>query len=370
MKNLILALGIVCSGKLNAQLPADTTGEIRVRFEHNIEFAGFVFFLGTMASDANAPGAKMSSGILKKDWFHYDLLLANRYQAFTDDPDLAIAAGYLEKLQASDIFPLLMSVNNIPDAVLPNGIAKDKIIGFATYNDSTEAASEATAFLSALNRFYKTISFDTYFRSSGKYYKQAMQEIKSALPVPGSIAMMEKFYGKRFETYTLLPSLTIPSGMAFGVNIKSDRGVEIYNLFGPFDVPGLDSNISLGFNKPQHLLELSIHEFGHSFVNPVVNHLPDPLISSKRSLFNPIAAAMDNQGYPDWNSCVTEHFVRAGEVIVARKMGRIKEADDLLKNYIETRKFIYLPRIIPVLESAVSNGKTYTEAVRLAMEAL
>ncbi|PZR28477.1 MAG: hypothetical protein DI535_06240 [Citrobacter freundii] len=371
MKKLILALALISARGAEAQLPApDSTGEIRIKFQHNIEFAGFVFFMGTMTADAAVPGAKMNNGILKKDWFRYDLSLASRYAEYIDDPDLSIAANYLEKLQAPDIFRLLMSVGNFPDAVLPKGIERDKIIGFATYNDSTEAANEATAFLSALNRFYKTISFDKYFSTSGKYYQQAMKEIRSALPASGSIAMMEQFYGKRFNTYTLMPSLTIPSGMAFGVNIKSGNGISIYNLFGPFAVPDLDTNIALGFDKPQHILELSIHEFGHSFANPVVGRLPDSLISSKRSLFNPIAGAMDDQGYPDWNSCVTEHFVRAGEVIIARKMGRTKASDELLRNYIETRKFIYLPKIIQVLEEAVSAGKTYAEAVRMAAEAL
>lgn len=371
MKKLILALALVSTQRTMAQLPApDNTGEIRIKFDHNIEFAGFVFFMGTMTADAAAPGAKMNNGILKKDWFRYDLSIVSRYSKYIDDPDLSIAANYLEKLQAPDIFPLLMSVNNFPNAVLPRGIEKDKIIGFATYNDSTEAANEANAFLSALNRFYRTISFDEYFNTAGRYYQQAMKEIRSVLPAPGSIAMMEQFYGKRFAAYTLIPSLTIPSGMAFGVNMKSGHGTSIYNLFGPFAVPDLDADIALGFDKPQHILELSIHEFGHSFANPVVNRLPDSLISSKRSLFNPIAGAMDNQGYPDWNSCVTEHFVRAGEVIIARKMGRTKAADELLKNYIETRKFIYLPKIIAVLEDAGKKGKTYAEAVRMAAEAL
>ena len=371
MKKLILSLVLFCTENAVAQLPApDTSGEISIKFEHNIEFAGFVFFMGTMAADAAAPGAKMNSGVLKKDWFRYDLFLADRFKAFADDPDLAIAAGYLEKLQAPDIFPLLMSVNNIPGAVLPNGISKDKIIGFATYNDSTEGANEATVFLSAMNRFYRTISFDDYFSTAGKYYQQALNEIKAALPDPGSIEMMERFYGKKFDTYTLVPSLTIPSGMAFGVNVKNAQGIGVYNLFGPFAVPVLDSSLSLGFNQPQHILELSVHEFGHSFVNPVVSQLPDPLISSTRSLFNPVATAMDDQGYPDWNSCLTEHFVRAGEVIIARKMDRTKGADDLLRNYVDKRKFIYLPRIIEVLERVISGGGSYAEAVRAAAEAL
>lgn len=126
-----------------------------------------------------------------------------------------------------------------------------------------------------------------------------------------------------------MPSLTVPSGMAFGLRGENRGENRVYNLFGPFAVPDTAAAIHLGYDDPQHILGLSIHEFGHSFANPVVAALPDSLIQSKIALFAPIHEAMDNQGYPTWKSCVTGHFVRAGEVIIARRMGRIKAAEDL-----------------------------------------
>lgn len=357
------------------QLPSHTKkAEIQVLFHPNIEFAGLVFFMGSMAADASAPGARMSTGPLKKDWFAYDLSLCKQYEKHQKDSNLLVASGYMERLQATDIFPLLINVAPLPKAKLHAGISYEMIRGFAPGKDSLEASRQAGLFLSSLNLFYKTLSFDNYYKSAKPLYQKALAEIKAALPAPGSVAAMENFYRKRFSGYILLPSLTIPSGMAFGVNDRIAKGVRVYNVFGPFALQHFTNkdSINLGYNDPRHILELSVHEFGHSFVNPVVYRLPDSLVSSKAHLFLPIQTAMDNQGYQTWMGCLVEHCVRAGEVIIARRMGRTTAADDLLNHYVKDRKFIYLPKIIPILEAHSKNDKddSYYEAMVKAVEGL
>jgi hypothetical protein len=373
MKAILLSAACLICINLLAQLPPiDTSREIHIRFDHNTEFAGFIFFMGAMAEDAAIPGAKMDNGQLKKEWFGYNLALSEKYKMFLDDADLKTAAGFMEDLQSSDIFPLLMNVAPFPAASIHRGITWSSIEAFSPGSDSVATAMAANRFLTALNNIYKKMSFDKYYKEAAKYYEQTLKEIRAALPETGSIAAMEKFYGKHFSEYVLMPSLTIPSGMAFGLRLNNEHGAAVFNLFGPFAVQQTDAKaaINMGFNDPQHIIELSVHEFGHSFVNPVVAALPDSLIISSRSNFEPIRQAMDNQGYSTWKSCVTEHFVRAGEVMIAKRMGRSAASEKLLKNYIDKRKFIYLPIIIETMESAIAGGKTYSDAVRMAAEKL
>lgn len=75
----------------------------------------------------------------------------------------------------------------------------------------------------------------------------------------------------------------------------------------------------MGFQNSQKLRELTIHEFGHSFVNPVVDALPDSLFEQSASLFEPIRAAINEQGYNTWHVCVIEHFVRAVELVLSER---------------------------------------------------
>ncbi|MET0464511.1 MAG: DUF4932 domain-containing protein [Chitinophagaceae bacterium] len=373
MKTILLSAACFICLRISAQLPpVDTSGEIHIRFDHNTEFAGFIFFMGSMADDALVPGSKMDNGQLKKDWFRYNLALTEKYHAFRDDADLKTATGFMENLQSTDLFPLLMNVAQFPAAAMHAGVSYRSIEEFAPGRDSLETTRQASIFLNALNNIYIKMSFEKYYVDAAVYYQQTLEEVRSALPKKGSIAAMEQFYGKRFTEYTVMPSLTIPSGMAFGLKLPGARGTAVFNLFGPFAVPQINRNapIDMGYHNPQHLLELSVHEFGHSFVNPVTAALPDSLLLSSRAHFEPIREAMDNQGYPTWKSCVTEHFVRAGEVIIAKRMGRTAAADELLKSYIQKRKFIYLPVIIDAIEHAMKEGRTYEDAVRMAAERL
>jgi len=64
---------------------------------------------------------------------------------------------------------------------------------------------------------------------------------------------------------------------------------------------------------------------------------------------------MSEQGYNQWKICLYEHFNRANEVIIARHLGDEVKANELLKDNIENRSFIYIPQIIEKLEFWYNN---------------
>jgi hypothetical protein len=80
---------------------------------------------------------------------------------------------------------------------------------------------------------------------------------------------------------------------------------------------------------------------------------------------------MEDQGYNTWKACLSEHFVRAGEVIIAASLGNKKDAEKLKADYISTRKFIYLPLVIAELERYSKNPKvSYQQAAMRILEKL
>ena len=182
---------------------------------------------------------------------------------------------------------------------------------------------------------------------------------------------MELFYDKVFDKYLLIPSLTIPKGMGFGIKATKDKNTVVYNVFGALGFQKFDNNekLIMGFSNEIKLRELSIHEFGHSFVNPVVAQLPDSLFINTAHLFEPLKGAMSDQGYNTWKACVYEHFVRAGEILIAEKLG--ENTKELTKEYEETRQFKYILEILFELKK-YDDGfyKSYYEAVEKAMEKL
>jgi len=182
---------------------------------------------------------------------------------------------------------------------------------------------------------------------------------------------MENFYNKHFSHYYLLPVLNIPTSQGYGS--MNNNTQTIYNAFGPFSFQSFNPNhLDLGFDYPDRIRGLSIHEFGHSFVNPAISALPAALIQSTEYLYQPIKEAMSKKAYTDWQSCLYEHFVRAGEVLIARQLGDSVGAEKNLQRNVEAR-FIYLPFIVQQMEQYekdLTDNKNYNAFVAIIMQRL
>lgn len=378
MKHVLLAcmvLTLTSRGSLAQPFRSEVREhQIAVQFYKNIEFLGFTFFAGYLAPLYEHDTVPMPGGVKKQDWFAYDFSLYKKYRSFTNDPDLGIMARFAEAHEGFALGKLLIHLDEFPRAVIRPDIEDQYLRPFMEGQKDSAATRQAIVqFIEAGNRFYKRVNFDAYFRESAHLYEQALKEIRSVLPESRLVATMEKFYRQQFHRYGLVPSLTIPAGMAFGINYTTAGKTTILNLFGPFarqqftDTASLD----LGFADENHIRELSTHEFGHSFSNPVVARIPQQLIRETTRLFEPVRTAMENQGYNTWQGCVFEYFVRAGEVVIARKLGNQEAAEKLQKHYMHDRKFMYLPLIIEELEKYDRDpGMTYQQAVNKAMERL
>jgi hypothetical protein len=106
-------------------------------------------------------------------------------------------------------------------------------------------------------------------------------------------------------------------------------------------------------------------------VNPEVDKLPKEKFSQTELLFEPLKSKMSDQGYNTWKVCIYEHFVRAGEILIAEKLGDTDGAKRLHSEYEQDRKFVYIPAILVELKKYDKGTyKTYYDAVLGAMEEL
>jgi hypothetical protein len=176
------------------------------------------------------------------------------------------------------------------------------------------------------------------------WYVRALEEINKIKPENKWIEALEDFYEQQFLEYKIVPSLTFWSGPGFGFSKSEERGAKAYFVLGPF-------TDDFRFDAEDRLKTLAIHEFGHSFVNHLLEVACSDLIDETRLLFDPISEAMGPQGYNEWNTCVNEHFVRAGEVLIPELMGNMSMSKSALKWNVEGREFIYLPFIVDRLRT-------------------
>jgi hypothetical protein len=329
---------------------------IKVETNKNIELFGLMMQLNlgqdlTNNADSLVIENRKSTW---KDWYRLAWNNYQHYREFTNSNMMRIYRKYSEEGFYDDFFiGFLVQVDEVPFAKINQYTDKEVIMAFSKTGDFAAAEKRAALFLRNLNSFYKEIGFADYLKRNDVYYEKILADVKKNLPPDGFIPEMEGFYRKAFNGYYLVPGLNIPTSMGFGkMNTKTQS---IYNVFGPFSFQNFnDDNLQLGFDFPLRIEGLSVHEFGHSFVNPVIDQLPGELIVATQHLFTPIKEAMTKLAYPTWKICLYEHFVKAGEVILAEKLGRKKDAQEMLENG-RNAGFIYLPEIVQRLKEYDKN---------------
>ncbi|REA60093.1 hypothetical protein DSL64_15545 [Dyadobacter luteus] len=366
-------LVICCSPSFSATFSLAQMQEdkrIQVQVNTNVELLGFVYFLGYEGRQSETD---LNYSAKTRARYAYGLDLYQRYKKFENSKNLSLAIGFAEHIWLDYFIALLLQLEDFPNAKLNDSIPLSYYVRFSPQKDSLQARKNADTFITAMNELYQEVDFSTYLHQSKPLYQNAVVQVNAGLPDSRFITQMEAFYQGHFDSYVLIPSLTIPASMGFGINYNTKLKSHAVHVFGTFSPPSFRGSVKpdMGFSNKQHLLELSTHEFGHSFVNPAVNALPLELINKTRRLYEPIREAMSNQAYTKWESCLSEHFVRAGEVIIGRNLGNIEDAERLKDHYIKGRQFIYLPILIAELEKYnVKRDVPYPQAVCKAMLSL
>ena len=331
MKTKILMLLLFISLHSTAQK------KIEVKTNKNVEFMSMLGWLIII-------GEKYESGQEYINWdiqkFQIDTY--KRFKKFANSKNIQTLKKAYENEGFDSYIYLFYQLENFPNCKLKNEIDSKYYLYLNDSMTISEAKENTIIIINDLNELYIETEFEKFWKEKKNLYKNAINEVKVNLPNKNFISEMERFYNnKKYTGYFLIPSLLFPCGWGLGPNINNN----IYNFFGSFNGQNKEDN-STGFNDKTELLELSIHEYGHSFVNPIVDSINQDLIKSKDYLFEPIKKDMKSQGYSNWKACVYEHFVRAGEIIIAENLEDYKTSERLKKDYIENRKFIYLPLIL------------------------
>ncbi|MFZ4928536.1 DUF4932 domain-containing protein [Chryseobacterium sp. Mn2064] len=146
-------------------------------------------------------------------------------------------------------------------------------------------------------------------------------------------------------------------GIATEMILKSGKK-DIYEIASPFmkvEKPG-----EFGYDNQFQARFLSVHEFGHSFVNKEVYANKDQL-SRFKDLFEQSKlkeTMIKTGGYGDYQTCVAEHLVRLGEIQTA-KIQKDGERAKKLDAYHLKNNFIFIPLLQEKLKEYNVNRKKY-----------
>jgi len=253
---------------------------------------------------------------------------------------------------------VMLKCSPLPNASLVDDMDQSTLLRLS--DDLEESQMIVEKFIHAMNQFYIDVGLDAYFIGNAPYYDTINEEVRKNIPSASFIATMEEYYGKQNEAYTLVPSPALYHTMGFGKNIKGDTGFKVYNVFGPLIVTKDSLEFGNGFDDLNKINELTVHEFGHSFINPVLDReVYKEHIDSYAHLFERIRKPMKEQGYGSWRSCLAEHVVRLGEIRISYAMGDSVRAERLREEYVHERKFIYIPLMEKGIKAFEDNRDIY-----------
>jgi hypothetical protein len=347
----IIVSGKKAAGNFEIRYKTVPPKTVQVKTNRNIELFGLMMVLDDGPEILRKKDTMEFNGrrAVWAQW--YSMVPGNyeRYKAFDTCRIMNIYRKMETEGNGYDFFVgFLLQVDEVPFARINGTTNLRQIARFSPGGDMAEATQKATAFLDALNSFSRSIDLDAYLTQYKPYYDLALASVVKNVPHGDFLPVMEQYYRKQFSEYNLIPSLSLFTAMGFGSMNQSTR--KIYNAFGSFTFQSFDSNHpDMGFDDPVKIRALAAHEFGHSFANPAIDSLPSSLLTETAYLYEPIQPEMKKQGYIIWLQSLYEHLVRAGEVIVAEKIGDSTRATSSLQDNLKNG-FIYLPFMVQELK--------------------
>jgi hypothetical protein len=284
-----------------------------------------------------------------------------QFSSWTNTPVILRIANILQQLR--DIFhdnaqtlEYLLYRNQFPESgfrwPVPSNVAA---FDSTRYPGSKPLVLELT---DSLASFYRQAQVGLFLKRNAFFYKGALAEARKHIN-PKAIPYMEKWYGEQFAGYELylMPGMPITPGddnyRAFGPTLISPKGkVSVMVFSSSVQLPLLGSLKEykhFGFDNADVTRFLTVHEIGHSFVNPVVKPMVDEIQHDTALFTSSLAKALEPSYIESWENCLIEHLVRLGEIRVAAAMGDEKEAMRLRKLHINGFKFALLPLLEKVI---------------------
>lgn len=286
---------------------------------------------------------------------------SNYFQEYKDHDAVQKLAILVKRTGIDGPVGLMLHYAELPHISIRHELNENTLKSFSETGDVNDGRREINEFIEAFTDFYIQSNVEAFLAKHNSYYQKAIEDIKKNLPAEGFIETLEMYYGKQNKAYILNPSPVLFPGFGFGKRIVTDDRLVVFNTFGPFPSSfENNSEFHYHFDNADKIRDLSVHEFGHSFVNPITE-LPEnkKLIEQYAYLFEPLKEHMGKQGYRTWWICVTEHLVRLGEIRIALAMQDNKTADKLRHDYTKQRHFVYLPYLEAKIAEYENNRDKY-----------
>jgi len=214
---------------------------------------------------------------------------------------------------------------------------------------------DATKFISLLKQFYTQTNFENFFNEHTSLYNIAIKRFNEVAK-DVDYNWYKSYYGRMpAATFNLIIGLG-NGGQNYGPHLVYPNGrEEMYAIMGTWsaDSVGLPTYDKVTF------LPTIIHEYNHSYINPLVENNLKELEKPAQETFNQLKEEMERAGWGNWKTMLYETLVRACVAQYIKKHDR----DSLnIHEYIYNERksgYIWIDSVINWLEYYETNRDAY-----------
>lgn len=175
--------------------------------------------------------------------------------------------------------------------------------------DSRWTPESADLFLSYARDFAVKSDFEAFWKEHAGLYERAETALAEVVARDVDAPWFDAFFGaKRGAKFFVVPAL-VNGGSCYGPRFEKDNRQTFYSILGVWmtDSEGLP-------RFDEGVVSTIIHEFAHSYANPLADAHADALRNAAEQLFAASEDAMRRQAYGSWQTLVKESLVRASGV--------------------------------------------------------
>jgi hypothetical protein len=210
-------------------------------------------------------------------------------------------------------------------------------------------------FRKELINFYNASKCDSFFASQKDFLDTMISRASDSFSKKDLPKIIEEYYGvrKNADFFVTLSPLLHSGGYGIDCDNKTKNKNELIALIGPNG----ETEFIPTFDNEFIEQDLVIHEFGHSYANPIVDKFAADTKPFESTLFPPIKDKLSDEGIVQ-ESFTYELIVRAVTIrIVANTYGQV-QADKLL-DYEKSIGFTYVMDIADELKNYESQRDKY-----------
>ena len=323
---LIVAAHVAAAPPASAQAAAQPAQRIEVRVDPRIELLSIIFRLAG-AEEFTSPYPAYSAAI---DTF---------FAPFRNHPITAAVRKLREQRGISHdaVMSLAVHLTDVPGL-------KDRTPFDKSQLEARWKPDEARAFAELVRSFAKESRAERFFSAQQPLYDLAARRMSALIEQYVDQPWFPKFFGPSVNARFILVVALDNGQVAYGTRFYPSRGPrEIYAVMNAI---GLDDQKLPTFGPS--LVPTIVHEFSHSFVNPMVDAHVAEIRTASDTVYGAVAKGMRGQGYGEPRTMVSESIVRAA---VARYVYDHKGIDSALAELANqrVRSFFWIDDLFALL---------------------